>query len=67
MRKLSELIIDLKVLGDRWLEVYETMDEGDEKDEILTDIELAMDCIDSCLMYGDYINDTGKDFDYYND
>ena len=43
------------------------MDEGDEKDEILTDIELAMDCIDSCLMYGDYINDTGKDFDYYND
>lgn len=67
MRKLSELINDLKVLGDRWLEVYETMDEGDEKDEILTDIELAMDCIDSCLMYGDYINDTGKDFDYYND
>lgn len=67
MRKLSELINDLKVLGDQWLEVYETMDEGDEKDEILTDIELAMDCIDSCLMYGDYINDTGKDFDYYND
>ena len=67
MRKLSELINDLKVLGDRWLEVYETMDEGDEKDEILTDIELAMDCIDTCLMYGDYINDTGKDFDYYND
>ena len=66
-RKLSELLSDLKILGERWQEVYETMDEGDEKEEILTDIGLAMDCIDISLMYGDFENDTGEPYDYYAD
>lgn len=67
-RKLSELLNDLEVLSERWQEVYETMDEDDEiREEILTDIELAMDCIDVSLMCGDFENDTGKPYDYYAD
>lgn len=67
MRKLSELLSDLAILEERYMEIDSTMEEGEEKDDILTDLGLAMDCIGSCLMYGDYINDTGKPYNYFED
>jgi hypothetical protein len=66
-RKLSELLNDLELLNKKWQEVYETMDDGDEKEELLTIIGLGIDCIGASLMYGDYENDTGKPYDYYAD
>ena len=67
MRKLSELLSDLAILEERYMEIDSKMEEGEEKDDILTDLGLAMDCIGSCLMYGDYINDTGKPYNYFED
>ena len=67
MRKLSELLSDLAILEERYMEIDSTMEEGEEKDDILTDLGLAMDCIGACLMYGDYINDTGKPYNYFED
>jgi DNA-directed RNA polymerase subunit N (RpoN/RPB10) len=67
MRKLSELLSDLAILEERYMEIDSTMEEGEEKDDILTDLGLAMDCIGTCLMYGDYINDTGKPYNYFED
>jgi hypothetical protein len=43
------------------------MEDGEDKDAILTDLSLAMDCIGACLMYGDYENDTGKPYNYFED
>ena len=43
------------------------MEECDYKTEVLMDLSLAMDYIGSCLMYGDYINDTGKEYNYFED
>lgn len=67
MRKLSELLSDLAILEERYMEIESKMEEGEEKDDILTDLGLAMDCIGACLMYGDYINDTGKPYNYFED
>jgi hypothetical protein len=44
-----------------------TMEECDYKTEVLMDLSLAMDCIGCSLMYGDYINDTGKEYNYFED
>ena len=43
------------------------MEESEDKDYILMDLSLAMDCIGACLMYGDYENDTGKPYNYFED
>ena len=67
MRKLSELLSDLAILEERYMEIDSKMEEGEEKDDILTDLGLAMDCIGACLMYGDYENDTGKPYNYFED
>jgi DNA-directed RNA polymerase subunit N (RpoN/RPB10) len=67
MRKLSELLSDLAIFEERYMEIDSKMEEGEEKDDILTDLGLAMDCIGACLMYGDYINDTGKPYNYFED
>jgi DNA-directed RNA polymerase subunit N (RpoN/RPB10) len=67
MRKLSELLSDLAILEERYMEIDSKMEEGEEKEDILTDLGLAMDCIGACLMYGDYINDTGKPYNYFED
>lgn len=67
MRKLSELLSDLELLEKRYQEFLEELEDGEDKDMILTDLELAMDCIGACLMYGDYINDTGKPYNYFED
>ena len=37
-----------------------------KEEDILMDLGLALDCLDTCLMYGDYINDTNEDFDYWS-
>ena len=67
MRKLSELLSDLAILEERYMEINSKMEDGEEKEDILTDLWLAMDCIGACLMYGDYINDTGKPYNYFED
>ena len=67
MRKLSELLNDLIELEDQYNMINATMEECDYKTEVLMDLSLAMDYIGSCLMYGDYINDTGKEYNYFED
>jgi len=67
MRKLSELLNDLIELENQYNMINATMEECDYKTEVLMDLSLAMDYIGSCLMYGDYINDTGKEYNYFED
>lgn len=67
MRKLSELLNDLIELENQYNVINATMEECDYKTEVLMDLSLAMDYIGSCLMYGDYINDTGKEYNYFED
>jgi hypothetical protein len=67
MRKLSELLNDLVELENYYNMIDATMEECDYKTEVLMDLSLAMDCIGGCLMYGDYINDTGKEYNYFED
>ena len=66
-RKLSELLSDLAILEEKYMEINMGMEEGEEKDDILMDLSLAMDYIGTCLMYGDYENDTGKPYNYFED
>lgn len=66
-RKLSELLSDLAILEKKYMEINMEMEEGEDKDDILMDLGLAMDCIGVCLMYGDYENDTGKPYNYFED
>ena len=66
-RKLSELLSDLAILEEKYMEINMEMEEGEDKDAILTDLSLAMDYIGACLMYGDYENDTGKPYNYFED
>lgn len=66
-RKLSELLSDLAILEEKYMEINMEMEEGEDKDDILMDLGLAMDCIGACLMYGDYENDTGKPYNYFED
>ena len=66
-RKLSELLSDLAILEEKYMEINMEMEEGEYKDDILMDLGLAMDCIGACLMYGDYENDTGKPYNYFED
>lgn len=67
MRKLSELLNDLIKLENHYNMINATMEECDYKTEVLMDLSLAMDCIACSLMYGDYINDTGKEYNYFED
>ena len=67
MRKLSELLNDLIELENQYNMINATMEECDYKTEVLMDLSLAMDYIGCCLMYGDYINDTGKEYNYFED
>ena len=66
-RKLSELLSDLAILEEKYMEINMEMEDGDDKDDILMDLGLAMDSIGACLMYGDYENDTGKPYNYFED
>lgn len=66
-RKLSELLSDLAILEEKYMEINMGMEEGEYKDDILMDLSLAMDYIGTCLMYGDYENDTGKPYNYFED
>ena len=67
MRKLSELLNDLIKLENHYNMIDATMEECDYKTEVLMDLSLSMDYIGCCLMYGDYINDTGKEYNYFED
>ena len=67
MRKLSELLNDLIKLENHYNMINTTMEECDYKTEVLMDLSLAMDCISCSLMYGDYINDKGKEYNYFED
>ena len=66
-RKLSELLSDLAMLEERYMEINMEMEEGEDKNDILMDLSLAMDYIGTCLMYGDYENDTGKPYNYFEE
>ena len=65
MRKLSEILSDMEALSLEY-ERISNLEETEETEEILIDLGLAMDCLDTCLMCGDYINDTDKEFDYWS-
>jgi hypothetical protein len=67
MKKLSELLNDLVELENYYNMIDATMEECDYKTEVLMDLSLSMDFIGCCLMYGDYINDTGKEYNYFED
>ena len=65
MRKLSEILSDIEALSLEY-ERISNLEETEDTEDILMDLGLAIDCLDACLMYGDYINDTNKDFDYWS-
>lgn len=65
MKKLSEILKGFDKL-EKEREIVDMWDESYIKDYVLKSINIEEDCIEICLAYGDYINDTGKDFDYYN-
>ena len=64
MRKLSEILKEMDILEIQYALIDNMMEDSEDKENQLQMISLAMDCLDSCLMYGDYINDTGKEFNY---
>ena len=64
-RKLSEILKELDELEEEYVRVNNEMEESEEKDDYLQYLSVVMDCLACCLMYGDYINDTGMDYDYY--
>jgi hypothetical protein len=67
MRNLSEILNDMEMLEMMKNDIYsDEYIDPNEKDMILTDIDLSLDCLACCLMYGDYINDTGEEFDYWS-
>lgn len=65
MRKLSEILKEMDLLEEQYTLINNTMEDSENKENQLQMISLAIDCLDTCLMYGDFINDTGKEFDYY--
>lgn len=65
MRKLSEILSDIEALSLEY-ERISNLEETENTEDILMDLGLAIDCLDACLMYGDYINDTNEDFDYWS-
>jgi hypothetical protein len=67
MRKLSEILNDIKLLEEEWIEVNETHEDDEEKDIILTDLDLAIDCLAMSLICGDFINDLGRPYNYFEE
>lgn len=64
MRKLSEILKEMDMLEVQYALIDNMMEDSEDKENQLQMISLAMDCLDTCLMYGDYINDTNKEFNY---
>ena len=64
MRKLSEILMAMDLLEVQYTLINDTMEDSEDKENQLQMISLAIDCLDTCLIYGDYINDTGKEFNY---
>lgn len=64
MRKLSEILMTMDLLEVQYALINDIMEDSEDKENQLQMISLTMDCLDTCLMYGDYINDTGKEFNY---
>lgn len=67
MQNLSEILNRLEELIKEYQRIDKEMNEGEEKDNALEMISLAMDCLDTKLMYGDYINDIGRDYNYWEE
>ena len=67
MKNLSEILNELENLIKEYNYILETMEEGSDKDATLEYLDVAIDCLDISLMYGDFINDTGKDYNYYEE
>ena len=64
MRKLSEILMAMDLLEVQYALIDEMMEDSEDKENQLQMISLAIDCLDTCLMHGDYINNTGKEFNY---
>lgn len=67
MQNLSEILNRLEELIKEYQRIDKEMNAGEEKDNTLEMISLAMDCLDTKLMYGDYINDIGRDYNYWEE
>ena len=67
MQKLSEILNRIEELIKEYQKIDKEMNEGKEKDNALEIISLAIDCLDTKLMYGDYINDTGRNYNYWEE
>ena len=67
MRKLSEILNDIKLLEEEWIKVNETHEDDEEKDIILTDLDLAIDCLTTKLICGDFIKDIGRPYNYFEE
>ena len=66
-KMLSNILREINDLERQWVYVNNNYDDDEEKDIMLTDIDLAIDCLATSLMYGDYVNNTGKPYNYYLD
>ena len=66
-RKLSEILNEMNNLSKEYNRILIEEEDNEDKEIALTTISLALDCLDTCLMYGDYENDTGKEYNYYED
>lgn len=63
MANRIELLSELLSKRERYIELWLNSESVDEKEMY----DLVLDCIECKLMYGDYVNDTGKEYDYWNE
>lgn len=66
MYKLSILLDEMVELSTEYESIIEEMEESDQKELLLEILDNKMKFIDSFLISNNFINDTGKEFDYNN-
>ena len=59
-----ELLSELLAKRERYIEMWQQVVDDSDEQEI---IGLALDCIECKLMYGDYVNDIGKEYNYWEE
>lgn len=63
MEERRELLSELLSKRERYIELWSNSETVEEK-EIY---DLVLDCIECKLMYGNYVNDIGREYDYWNE
>lgn len=66
MYKLSILLDEMVELSTEYESIIEEMEESDQKELLLEVLNNKMKFIGSFLISNNFINDTGKEFDYNN-